>query len=142
MADLFPVELNIPAQKRVPFLDDIVVINRDYSGSFVAKMDIRANPGDTGTALVGLTNQTAGTEGISVTYDATYDLENADGTTTEVPASLLLIQINETTLETLDLGTPTDDPVVLYYDIHVTATGFQKHVVCRGKFTLYPGTTV
>tara|TARA_Y100001951_G_scaffold88698_2_gene80478 strand:- start:13338 stop:13766 length:429 start_codon:yes stop_codon:yes gene_type:complete len=142
MASLFPVECPIPAQKRVPFLDDIPILGRDYSGSFSAKMEIRNLPGDTGTALVTLTNQTAGTEGISVTYDASYDVELRDGSILTAPASILLFQINETTLEALSLGTPYDEPLTLHYDLHVTATGFRKHVVCFGKFILYPGATI
>lgn len=133
--------LPIGAEKRVPFLRSFAVTYLDYSGA-TFKMQIRANPGDTGVALVELTDQTAGTEGISVTYEEDFEYVDKLGATVSAPASIILIQIDETTLEALDLGTPYDEDLSLFYDLHVTGGGLAKHIPFAGKFILKPGVTI
>lgn len=135
-------ELNIAAFKRVPFggssgEGDIVLLGYDWSGAAFA-MDIRVNPGDTGTPLVGLTNASAGAEGISATYNAAYPL--SDGST--AGATIIRPQINESTMEALALSARPKDPVALHYDLHVTPSGQNKRVLAYGKFTIYPGVTI
>lgn len=137
------VELNIGAFKRVPFggasgEGDIPVISVDWSGA-TFKMELRVNPGDTGTALVSLTNAAAGSQGISATYEDAYAMPDGSGT---VIATIIRPQIDEATIEGLALGARTSDPVELYYDIHVTPSGSAKRLLCFGKFTIYPGVTI
>ncbi|MES2904639.1 MAG: hypothetical protein V4696_10680 [Pseudomonadota bacterium] len=130
------VELNIVAvSKRVPWVEDLPVEGPDYSGG-TFKMEFRQDPGDTGTALVTLNNASAGSEGISATYDADY----ADPETGEAfGATVFLFHINEATMEGLAVATPTRSPVVLHYDLHVTPSGGTKFVLCYGTFTYMPG---
>ena len=131
-------KLPIYAFKRVPFLDSVAILGPDYTGAAFA-MHIRNNNGDTGTPLVSLAGATAGTQGISVTYDAAYIYNEAGNT---APASLILIQIDEATLEALTLNNPANEPMVLYYDLHVTPSGGVKRVELLGTFTIYPGVTI
>lgn len=131
-------KLPIAAFKRVPFVDDIAILGPDYTGAAFA-MHIRNQPGDTGSPLVSLAGATAGSQGVSVTYNAAY-VYNEVGDT--APASLILIQIDEATIEALALNNPTNAPLVLYYDLHVTPSGGVKRVECFGEFTIYPGVTI
>lgn len=139
------VTIDLTAYKRVPFIDEdgatIVFVGENFAGGAYA-MHLRGNPGDTGAPILSLAGAAAGTQGISVTYDAEYIYEDEKGVEQEGPASLVLIQINETTLEGLSLGTPTDKPVALYYDLHVTPSGAPKRVVSQGKFIINPGVTI
>ena len=131
-------KLPIYAFKRVPFIDSVAILGPNYTGAAFA-MHIRNNTGDTGTPLVPLATAAAGTQGISVTYDASYIYNEAGNT---APASLILIQIDEATLEALTLNNPANEPMVLYYDLHVTPTGQAKRVELLGAFTIYPGVTI
>lgn len=137
--------IDLTAYKRVPFIDEdgatIVFVDENYADAALA-MHIRNNPGDTGDPVLSLAGASAGTQGISVTYVADYAYEDEKGVEQEGPASLVLIQIDEATLEGLSLGTPTDKPVTLYYDLHVTPAGAPKRVVAEGKFIINPGVTI
>lgn len=132
--------LDIEAFKRVPFDDDVAIIGENLTGAAFS-MQIRAHPGDTGTALVSLSNAAPPTQGISVTYNAAYQYQDGVETIT-APASLIRICIAEATLEALALGTPYDEPVDLFYDLHVTPAGGTKRVQFGGKFILNPGVTI
>lgn len=133
-------ELNISAFKRTPFVDDIADAVNDYTGATFS-MHIRNRAGDTGTPLVTLANASAGSQGISVTYDPDYTYEE-HGVIVESGASLVLIQIDEASLEALALSNPADSPLVLHYDIHVTPSGEPKRVAYYGQFIIMPGVTV
>jgi hypothetical protein len=123
--------------KRVPFLGSLAIEGANLTTA-TFKMEIRNNPGDTGTALVTLNGASAGIEGISCTYDAAY----ADPETGETfAASVILIQINETTMEGLSTGTPVDEPVEVHYDLHITPSGGLKFLAAYGTFTYAPGVT-
>lgn len=131
-------ELNIAAFKRTPFVDDVAVLGPNWTGAAFL-MHIRNKNGDTGTPLISLATATAGTQGISVTYNAAYVYDDAGST---APASLVLIQIDEGTLEALALNNPTDKPVELAYDLHVTPSGGRKAVELYGQFIINPGATI
>ena len=131
-------ELNIAAFKRVPFVDSVAILGPNYTGAAFA-MHIRNHNGDTGTPLVSLATAAAGTQGISVTYDAAYAYNDVGDT---APASKILIQIDEATLEALSLNNPTEKPVVLAYDLHVTPAGGVKRVELFGQFIINPGATI
>jgi hypothetical protein len=133
-------ELNISADKRVPFVDDVVFIGPSWVGAAFL-MHVRNNPGDTGSPLIALTAATAGTQGISVTFDATYDYV-LDGVSFSEPASILKIQIDEGTIEALTLGTPCDKELTLAYDLHVTPSGGIKARELYGQFIINPGVTI
>lgn len=135
------VNLPLLAYKRVPFLEPdgttFVIVGPNWSAA-TYRMQVRNAPGDTGAPLVTLTNQAAGTQGISASYVADYVMP--DGS--EAPATKVLIQINETTIEGWALGTPYDEPVELFYDLHITPSGGTKINYCGGKFTIAPGVTI
>lgn len=133
-------QLDIPAFKRVPFDDDVAIIGENLTGATFA-MHIRAHPGDTGTVLVSLANAAAPSQGISVAYNAAYQYQDGAELIT-APASLIRICIAEATLEALSLGTPYDEPVELFYDLHTTPSGGTKRVQFGGRFILKPGVTI
>ena len=133
-----PPTINIVAPKRVPFDDTIPMMGLDYSGATPA-MEIRPEPGDSGTALVSLGASTSGSQGIVVTWDAGYP--DPDGIMDD-GASIVRIIINETTLEGLAYGADPADDVVLHYDLHLTPSGGKKFVYCSGTFTVSPGVTL
>ncbi|QDP55562.1 MAG: hypothetical protein Unbinned273contig1001_53 [Prokaryotic dsDNA virus sp.] len=134
-------KINLVAYKRVPFDKTIPDFRGDYSGATVS-MQIRAEEGDAGSALVTLGASSSGSEGVAITYDGAYTFEHNG--TTHTGASLINIIINETTLEALSPSADTSDPLVLKYDLHITAAGVnggKKFVAVAGAFTVYPGVT-
>lgn len=130
--------LDIPAFKRVPFDDDVAIIGENLSAATFL-MHIRANRGDTGTPLVTLSNASPPSAGVSATYNSAYQWQE-NGEVLTAPASLVRIIIAEATLEALSLGTPYDEPVALFYDLHATTD--TKRVQFGGKFILKPGVTI
>lgn len=133
-------ELDIAAFKRVPFDDDVAIIGENLTGATFL-MHIRAHAGDTATPLVSLGNAAPPTQGVSVTYNPAYQYQDGSELIT-APASLVRICIDEATLEALALGTPYDEPVELFYDLHTTPSGGTKRVQFGGKFILKPGVTI
>lgn len=136
------IELNIAVRsKRVPWGGasgeaDIDWMREDISAA-TFKMEVRSEPDGAGDLLVTLNSASAGSEGISATYDAGY----VHPTTEEVVgATIIRPQINETTMEGLDTASPPDTPVTAYYDIHATISGV-KRLLLYGTFTYYPGVT-
>ena len=134
MAANFPLS----AFKRVPFLTEIAILGPDYTGADFA-MHVRNFEGDTWSPLISLADATAGTQGVSVTYDAAFIYDDAGS---EAPASIIAIQIDEATLEAIALNNPTNKVLTLYYDLHVTPTGEAKRVELYGTFSIYPGVTI
>lgn len=138
--------IDLEADKRVPFVDPDgatwVFIAEDWADATFA-MDIRHNPGDTGDPVISLGTETAGTEGISATVDPAYVFVDPEtGEEVTASATLVLCQIDEATLEALDLPTPADKSAVYYYDLHVTPSGGVKRVAVSGKFIVNPGVTI
>lgn len=136
------VNVPISAFKRVQFGGAIGDGDLDIVGvSWAAatfKLDIRVLAGDTGGALVSLANASAGSQGVSATYNAAYVLPSGE----VAAATIVRLQIDEATIEALALAARADDPVVLYYDLHVTPSGLPKRVFCFGSFTIFPGVTI
>ncbi|UAB76947.1 hypothetical protein INR77_08810 [Erythrobacter sp. SCSIO 43205] len=130
--------INLSADKRVPFDKTIAKMGVDYSGATML-CHIRNEPGDTGTPLVTLSNAAPPSEGLSVTYDASYP--DPEGVLVDGASKVRMI-VSEATLEALDTASPTSNALVLYYDIHLTPSGGTKFVFCSGKFTINPGVTV
>ena len=134
--------LDLTAFKRVPFLEPdgvtVAILGPNYTGAAFS-MQIRNIAGDTGAPLVSLASAASGGQGISVTYNASYIYDEAGSVS---PASLILIQIDEATIEALALNNPADKPVILAYDLHVTPTGGVKRVELRGQFIIMPGVTI
>lgn len=140
------IELNIEIRsKRVQWggstgEGDMIWLREDVSAG-TYKMEVRAAPGDTGSALLTLNSASAGSEGISTTYDASYVHPGpGDDEGDVVGATTIRMQINETTMEGLAVASPADEPVEAYYDIHRTVSGV-KRLFAYGRFAYYPGVT-
>lgn len=136
MATVF--DFPLVAFKRVPFDGRIFRMGDDLTPA-TPRMEIRPEPGGSGSALVTLDASTAGSQGIIVSYDP--DHPDPDGLMAN-GASVIRIIIDETTLEALSLGSPASSDVVLHYDIHLTPDGQKKFVLCSGTFTIKPGVTL
>jgi hypothetical protein len=134
-----PPRLDLTAPKRVPFDETIDDERGDYSAATFA-MHIRQEAGDTGSALVALTNY-AGTAGISATYEQIEDPNYPSGDVL-IWVSRVRIRILEATLEALSLAADTSKALPLAYDLHVTPPGAPKFVMCQGAFLIPPGVTI
>jgi len=130
-----PGTLNLTAYRNVPFLEAIRFVGFDFTGGTFA-LQVRLLPGTAGSALIGLTNATAGTQGLSVAVTEE----------SSVDVSTLTIQIDEATIDALlpasTNGQKAGTDVVLYYDLIITATGLAKSRWLEGTFTIAEGVTV
>lgn len=111
---------------------DMVYLGIDWSAA-AFRMTLAPLPGS--AALITLTNQVAGTQGISATYDAGY-LHPETGVV--VGATIIRPQIDEVTFEALTWG-ESDEPLVLYHDMLVTPFGAPQRVFFDGTFTILAG---
>lgn len=123
-------EYNITAFKHVPFGGDtgdgdIIREGVDWSAAAFT-MAIAPHEGDAASKTIN--SASAGSEGISATYDANY--VNDEGT--QVGATTIRIYLLETSMETLGAGT-------FFYDLLVTPSGQAQRVLCRGSFTVLAG---
>lgn len=112
---------------------DMVMLGVDWSGA-AFKMGIAALVGS--TPLITLINETAGTQGISATYDAGY-VDPITGET--VGATIIRPQIDEATFEALTWGDDTTAPLALVHDFLITPSGEPQFVWFDGTFTILPG---
>lgn len=124
--------------RRVPFGGavgdaDIVYLGEDWSAAAFV-MAFAAAEGS--AALITLTNASAGSQGVSATYDAAY-LHPTTGAT--VGATIIRPLISETTLEALTYSSDPSAPLVLYFDLIVTPSGDQQRVFCKGTLSVYQG---
>jgi len=130
-----PGTLNLTAQRNVPFLEAIRFVGLDFTGGTFA-LQVRLLPGTAGSALIGLTNQTAGTQGLSVAVTVE----------SSINVSTLTIQIDEATIDALlpasTNGQKAGTDVVLYYDLVITGGGIGKTRWLEGSFTIAEGVTV
>lgn len=112
---------------------DMVYLGVDWSA---ATFRLTIAPLVGAAALITLTNQTAGTQGISATYDASY-VDPDSGLV--VGATIIRPQIDEATFEALTWGDDTTAPLVLYHDMLVTPSGAPQRVWFDGTFTILSG---
>lgn len=88
-----------------------------------------------GTPLFTLTNATAGSQGVSATYEAGM----IDGDTgLVVGGTRIRPQVNESTLEAIS-WTPTDKPLSLFWDLLITPSGGVQFSHSCGNALLYSG---
>ncbi len=124
------------AKRRTPYS---VTIDFEYeslpsagAGAAVWLMHIRHLPGDSGTPLISLNNAAAGAQGLFATVST---IEGVETTT-------LTISVSEATMEGLPSNARYDQPLNLYYDIHVTPPGRSKYVILGGTIPVDPGVTI
>lgn len=131
-----PGSLPLTVQRNAPYLPSTIdFVGYDFTGGTFA-LQVRAYRGAAGSALLSLTNQTAGTQGLSVTTS------EDEGVTT----SHLQIQIDEATIDALlpavSNGQKAGTDVALYYDLIITGGGVGKTRWLEGSFTIHEGVTV
>jgi len=130
-----PGRLDLRVQRWVPFLYSIEVPGIDLSAATVLRAQVRLYRDAAGDALLDLTKQTAGTQGISVTS------ATVDGS----PTSTIVIQIDEANLADLlpypDSGVPAGSDVALVWDLVITCAPFGKRRWLEGSFTIVAGVT-
>lgn len=130
-----PGTLNLTAYRNVPYLEAIRFVGFDFAGGTFA-LQVRLLPGTAGSALIGLTNATAGTQGLSVAVTEEGGLD----------VSTLTIQIDEATIDSLlpasTNGQKAGTDVALFYDIIITGGGLGKTRWLEGSFTIAEGVTV
>ena len=147
---MITIRCDLIAWRHVPFGgalgdQDIVVLGQDWHTATFA-MQVRPTPGDTSTPLVSLTNASAGSEGISATYDSGYLYPDggpdASLVGTVVGATIIRPQINKATLEAIPTAADPSQPQALAYDLHITRSGLPVAQFMQGAFTLNPGVTI
>jgi hypothetical protein len=130
-----PGTLNLIAYRNVPFLEEIEFSGLNFTGGTFA-LQVRRLPGTAGSALIDLTNQTAGTQGLSV----------AVAVVAGVNVSTLTINISESTIDALlpasTNGQKAGTDVTLFYDLIMTGGGLGKTRWLEGSFTIAEGVTV
>lgn len=129
-------EIDITAFKHAPWGGetgdgDIVVWGQDWSGAtflwqFGSPTDLAED--------ISLGNASAGSEGVSATYSASYDhpTSGASGA-----ATIIRPQINEATLEALSFTGQED--LALEHTLYVTPSGGIRRVLAYGSFTIKQG---
>lgn len=126
--------LDIKAFKRVPWSGTFVFVGPDYSAAAFL-MHIRQHWGDTGTPLLQPT--------ITAEFDPSFEYYDARKRRTfTAPATIVTATIAETALEALPYAAQREAPLELVYDLHITPTGALKHVAIKGRYDIYPGSTI
>lgn len=111
---------------------DVLVIGEDWSGAtflwqFGAGTDLAVD--------ITLGNASAGSEGVSATYDSGYD--HPETGEADVGATRIRPQINEATLEALTYSGVAD--LELEHTLYVTPSGAPRRVVAYGTATIKQG---
>jgi hypothetical protein len=88
---------------------------------------------DGGTPVITLSNASAGSQGVSATWDASY-IHPESGEV--VGATVIRPQIDEATFEALSGWTGTK---TLYHDLLITPSGLPQFVECYGTMTVRMG---
>lgn len=132
----FQLDIAVPSSK-APWAGatgdgDIAIEGVDWSGgAFV--MTFKYLVTDTSNAIL-LANATAGTEGVSATYNSAYVSARTGAV---VGATIIRPQINEATLTGLTWAALVS--LALQYDLLVTPTGLPQQVICFGTMTIRKG---
>jgi hypothetical protein len=88
-------------------------------------------------AVFTLGNATAGTEGVSASYDAAM-VDPVSGKVTG--GTVICPQVDEATLEAISWGTtPTNEPLPLFWELLVTPVSEPQRQLCCGTLRLYRG---
>lgn len=113
---------------------DIDVLGVNWTG---AAFLLAAGPAEGSASVFTLSTAAAGSEGVSATYDAAV-VDPKSGQV--VGATTIRPQINESTLEALTWApTPTNQPLVLFWELLVTPPGEPQRQLCMGTLKIYPG---
>lgn len=133
-------ELNLEHRsKHVPFGgaygdQDIIVIGQDWSAATFL-WAFGANDG-VASPDISLANASAGSQGVSATYDADY-VHPITGAV--VGATTIRPQIDEATFEALT-GWPTAPAArTFYHNLLITPSGGAQLIYCYGTMTVYQG---
>jgi hypothetical protein len=131
---LVPGIANLRVNRWTPNKITIDLVGYDLTGGTFAQQ-VRSYRDAPGSAIISLTNATAGTQGISV----------AVVTTGGIPTSTLTLQYDEATIEGAlaypASGVKAGSDVVVYHDLHVTGGVLPKTRLIEGTFTIAAGVT-
>lgn len=139
---MIPVRDDRTAWRHVPWGgagsdEEWVLLGENLTGATL-RLQVRPSEGDTAAPLIDLSGAAAGTEGLSLTYDAGYvDTE----TSAVVGATVIMPYVLKATLEAIAPASDPAQPRELVYDLQVTASGGIARLRCFGSFTLMPGVT-
>lgn len=126
-----PATLPLVGNRWTPLVYTIQIVGADLSAA-TFKAQVRMLPGTSGAALVDLATASLGAEGVSCTSTTV----GAD------TISTITLRVNQSTMSGLPVASETGDDAKLYWDMHVTRSGFSKAVYFRGPFTVLAGVTV
>lgn len=128
-----PGRLNLRVPRWTPFVYEIAFVGLDFTGASM-KLDVRTYRDATGSALISLSNASAGSQGLSV----------AVATSGGVTTSTVTINISEATIEgVLPFPANGQEPgsdVYLKYDLHVTSESLKRRWL-EGDFIILAGVT-
>lgn len=123
--------LDITAPRHVPLVYLI-----DFDSEFTETLDgatldmhVRLLKDNPGSPLINLNPAAAGSQGLSMDYDA------------ETDTTTVVIQINQATMKALPPANEIGEDLELWWDLHVTPDGGTKAVYLRGKFIVQAGVT-
>lgn len=119
---LTPGVLNLVANRWQPFNTSINFIGYDFTGGALA-MQVRASRDRTDAPLI------------------TASVTSTTVTTAGVPTSMVIIYIDEPTIESIALSNPAGGDVALVYDLVITQVGLPKMRWLEGSFTIHAGVT-
>lgn len=132
---MIPGTLPLVVQRGTPFVYRIDFPGLDLTGAGLAAQ-VRSYKDQPGPPLIDLQAAYVLAEGLSVTIDT----DEAG-----LLFSTLQIRINETTIENTlpfpENGTEPNDPVKLFWDLHLTISPVGKRRWIEGSFIISPGVT-
>jgi hypothetical protein len=131
----------IAAFKRVPLAHVTFFASVDLTAATFL-CHIRQKFGDSGVPIITLSNAAVTAQGVSAIYTSITYYDSALYKDITVPATIVTMRINEATLEALVMANPTNQPLQLVYDMHITPAGSDKYVAYGGDFNLFPGSTI
>ncbi len=113
---------------------NVEVLSVDWSG---AAFVLAVSKAEGAAAEFTLTNQPAGTQGVSAAYDPNMVDPISGGV---LGGTTISPQVNETSLEAITWGSiPAGEPLSLFWELLVTPIGGPQRQLCCGNFKLYPG---
>lgn len=131
-----PGTLDLIAYRNTPFKRTVDFVGYDFTGDTSAKMEVRITRAAAGAALISLTIQTPGTQGLS------WAVATVDGVVT----STLTIDITEASIDAClpasSNGQKIGTDVVLQHDFISAGAGVGKVRWHQGSFTIAEGATV
>ncbi|WP_039390952.1 hypothetical protein [Novosphingobium sp. MBES04] len=131
-------ELNLTAFRHASWggssgLADFIRLHDDWSG---ASFTWAFSQGPGGPNAITLNNASEGLQGISASFEPGY-LHPVSGEA--VGGTIIRPQIDQTTLESVNVLSPTQNVIPLHHTLYVIPENEPRRVVCFGDFTIKQG---